>query len=275
MKWISLGDEHAHEILDERGISWELTTPRELNPDDVFVHPKRLQRLTRIGGGLGGLTVASATIDTPMNVSGAMNPDGTLSITSAQRKARTSQGAIGQEEDNLDVFRRINGTFYRPHGFVDVDTGEIRNNLRNHNKAADPFAWVHAIDSSIKQGLVESSLKANVFNVTFMPDVLNIPYLGRPIFLGLAAMKIWLGYKGLEHLIENVSNQQFMDAAHRLVIDHASAAVAGGFYLKLVTGHVRLRDFKPSLIDPHMPLDRPLIAVAQRYMSAPVIKYQQ
>lgn len=62
-------------------------------------------------------------------------------------------------------------------------------------------------------------------------------------------------------------------AATSIVADNVSSAVVFGLYTKMICSDVRARDFRPSVVDSMIPIDRVLLAGAQQYLSPAVVRY--
>lgn len=278
-KWLPLGGEQTAEILNEKGITWTLQTPRELDIERVFVNPTRIRRLARVGGGLGHLTISGATLDNPTYVSGNVNASGAMSITNIQRKSRTNRGVIDREDHQTgQVYRKINSMFNRPSGIVDVDTSEIREILKNTGKDQDPKSWMKSIDKSIKDGVTDCSIMSNVIDPAFIPEVISHPMpLIKGVGVFLVGLKAFIAYKGIGSIVDGAASlNDFATYAGAVASENITQGVIGAGLLKFMfESDINYKDFKPSIVCPQLPIDRVLVSAGQQYLSSPVIQYQQ
>ncbi len=278
--WISVNDERAPEVFAKNKIDWRLPVPKELDADRLMVNPTRLRRLARSGGGLGSLTVASATLETQTNANASVNFDGTMSLTRVKQKARLSRGTTSSAPNQgSDITRRFYSAYYRPDGTVDLDTAQIRDGLAARGLQDQPVSWARALDGAIKSGVVESSIRSNVLDVAYFPEIgRRGSHVGRTFMFALGAMKAYAAYRGIEDLTQHVTGAvESLDyaavAATSMVFRNMSDAVFYGLFTKMNGSDISIRDFRPSVVDSIIPVDRVLLAGAQQYLSTPVVRY--
>ncbi len=277
MSWINLADERVAEELESYGVSWKLELPRNVGKEEIEVNPRRLRRIARRAG-LGVLTVTSGRIEQKTTASLNVNFDGTVSATNARMNPRYSRGVIDRGDSVFGFSSRMVNAFYRPNVEAQVDIEQLGS---SHRRIADndtPAQWGKALDYQIKSAVAEGSIHANVIDAA----VPSGRWDKHPILLATnvatIGLKGWFAYKGLNHITEI---GEIVESAEQAAIaiplyfglSNAFAFPFYGVMQGIMGGRVpKPSDFKASLIDPMIPIDRPMIAGIHQYLGAPAVR---